>query len=66
MRYSKKLGNLLFGKHELNTPDGLSIIENMSRPEGEKMKWPGNTGVLFMLYDRILELEKKINEAKKK
>ena len=64
MIYSKKLGNLLFGKHTLGTKDGLSVQENLNHPDGTRIEWAGNDGLIFTFYRRILKLEKEVRELK--
>lgn len=67
MRLSKKLANLLFGKHHLNcSDDGLSVQEELNHPDGRKIIWPGNDGLVFTIYTKIQKLELEIEELKNK
>lgn len=65
---SKKVANMLFGRHELANDDGLCVQNSFTHPDGTNIVWPGNDGLVFTFYKKILELEKKIAalESKKK
>lgn len=61
MFLSKKIANVLFGRHDNLTGD-LSIEKSFTHPDGTKVVWPGNDGLIMTLVRRIDRLEKKLLE----
>jgi hypothetical protein len=65
MFLSKRIQNVLFGK--VDTFEGkLSVLEKLEHPDGTRVEWAGNDGLIFALYKRILKLEQEVGELNKK
>lgn len=66
MFYSRKIGNLLFGKHSIaNNNDCLNVRNKLMYPdEGAFIEWPGNDGLIYTLVKRINILEADVARLK--
>ena len=62
---SRKTANILFGRYG-SLEGELSIISAITHPDGLKIEWPGNDGLIVTLVRRIIALEDKVKELSQK
>lgn len=64
MIYSKRLGNLLLGKNKVPR-ETLPVSVTYSHPDGTKLTFPGNDGMIFALVRRLDQMQIEIDALKK-